>query len=61
MFYYLGQGRGLLDSVHGELPDILLRVKHDDVELGAVETDQGHVGTQADGDAQCGHLDLPRV
>ena len=61
MFYYLWEGRRLLYSVHGELPDILLRMKHDDVELGAVEADQGHVGAQADGDAQRGHLDLSRV
>ena len=55
---YLGQGRGLLDCVHRELPDILLRVEQDDVELGAVEAHQGHVGAQADGDAQSGHLNL---
>ena len=61
ILFYLWEGRGLLDCVHGELPDILLRMEHDDVELGAVETDQGHVGAQADGDAQRGHLDLPRV
>ena len=48
---YLWQDRWLLDCVHGELPDILLRVEHDDVELGAVEADQRHVGAQADGDA----------
>ena len=58
---YLWEGRGLLDGVHGELPDILLRMEHDDVELGAVETHKSDVGAQADGDAQGGHLDLPRV
>ena len=58
VMYHLWQGRGLLDGVHGELPDILLRVEDDDVELGAVQAEQGHVGAQADRHTQCRHLNL---
>ena len=60
LLYHLWQGRGLLDCVHCELPDIFLRMKHDDVEFGAVEAHQGHIGAQADGHTQRGHLDLSR-
>ena len=51
-------GRRLLDRVHGQLPNILLRVEEDDVELGAVQAEQRHVGAQADRDAEGRQLDL---
>ena len=52
--------RRLLDRVHGQLPNILLRVEEDDVELGAVQAEQRHVGAQADRDAEGRQLDLRR-
>ena len=48
----------LLGGVHGQLPNILLRVEQDDVELGAVQAEQRHVGAQADRDAEGRQLDL---
>ena len=48
----------LLGDVHGQLPNILLRVEQDDVELGAVQAEQRHVGAQADRDAEGRQLDL---
>lgn len=51
---------GLLvgSAVHGELPNVLVGVEHNDVDLGGVETEQGHRGRQRDRHTQGRYLDL---
>jgi hypothetical protein len=44
--------------IHGEPPDVLLRMDQDDVQLGRVQAEQRHVRAQADRYAQRRHLDL---
>ena len=56
-----GRGKGRLviwRGVHRQFPDVLLRLKHDDVDLGRVEAEQSHIRAQADGHAQSCDLDL---
>ena len=43
---------------HSESADILLRLEHDDVDLGREEAAQHHRPTQTDGDAHGGGLHL---
>ncbi len=47
-----------LVRIHGEPTNVLLRMDENDVELGRVQAEQGHVRTQADRHTQCRHLDL---
>ena len=49
------------DSVHCEFSNIFLWMQNDDPEFGAVETEEGDIGAQADGHAQGGYLDLKAV
>lgn len=46
------------DGVHREFSNIFLWMKDDDPEFGAVETKEGDICTQADGNTQGGQLDL---
>ncbi len=47
-----------LVRVHGESTNVLLWMDENDVELGRVQAEQGHVRAQADRHTQCRHLDL---
>jgi hypothetical protein len=47
-----------LVRIHGESTNVLLWMDENDVELGRVQAEQGHVRAQADRHAQCRHLDL---
>ena len=54
------RGGGLLvgGTVHGELAHVLVGMEDDDVDLGREKAKQRHIGTQRNGHAQSGDLDL---